>query len=766
MKKFTDLMQLQLLKLVATGMLFRASIKGDELWKIYMKGFGIDPIYRDPSSSVHNCNLCNNFIRRYGNTVAIDGNGNIITLFDFDIDGEFADVANLLSTTLKNSSIENVFFETFNELNSLNYEKCKKDNSTFRLGIAKNIKTYTVSEANNYCNNENVQKALYLENQYNLLKSNDTKDEEKLTEVRTELKLVVKDWRIDPTEIYSFNHMHLDLPVKFVDMTGKSIESIMADYRSDKEVFQRTMESISIDTYDLAIELIEYKMLRNADKYVSALKQYIEFKKGYELATNKDNYCWTTAYKLKDGFAKFGNSNIGTGFLYAYEKDTDDLDTICSKFNYREDPDNKYQGSTEVPDSIKLKTLKVIEDLDIVSQFTERRHATNNDIDINTVGYTNNIPNKVVNIFNIDSDNDNKLYSPEDFTKVPVISIDDFMKQVGKYESIELLLESTMALFNMTAAINPDLPSIFKYGNNFSFTVNGNSAGESEIKKEVRNKGGNVSGFMMLHLGWNKNQSNDNSDLDLWCDQPDGTKIGFNTDFRKDKGDNFTSMSGQLDVDDRGYNNDLHVENIYFLNRNQLKDGNYKFWVNQYSPKNSKGFESEFVLNGESYYYTYNKPLRDKENVHICTVNLKNGVFTIQHHISYVTISKKLWNLDTLKFHKVSCICPSPNYWDTQSGTLHHLFAIHGCHNENPIKTFHIDNLIPSLLPYRKSLNVLADITKIPADGKQFAGVCFNGTYEREIICRVTKDGKKSVIRVRINMPVSKTETIPSLIIN
>src|SRR5690606_19587083 len=201
MKEFNLKLQQQFDKMMAAGKLFRSSLSGNDIWNIYLFSFKPedDPVFRDPNSSVHNCNHCNNFIRRYGNIVSIDDNYEIVTLFDFEIEGEFKNVAAELSKFIKTSVIENVFFETFDELNSLPYEKCSKRNDVFQLGIDKNVKRYTKAEA--------------------------------------ELYGVVK-----PGELRTFNHMHLSLSKDYVDMGTSSIESIMGKYRDDKNLFQRAMK--------------------------------------------------------------------------------------------------------------------------------------------------------------------------------------------------------------------------------------------------------------------------------------------------------------------------------------------------------------------------------------------------------------------------------------------------------------------------------------------------------------------------------------------
>lgn len=87
MNEFNRLMQAQFNKMCQTGKLFRSSMTGQEVWNLYLNSFEQDPIFRDPESSEHNCNLCRNFIRRYGNIIALDSNNVIMTLFDFESKG-------------------------------------------------------------------------------------------------------------------------------------------------------------------------------------------------------------------------------------------------------------------------------------------------------------------------------------------------------------------------------------------------------------------------------------------------------------------------------------------------------------------------------------------------------------------------------------------------------------------------------------------------------------------------------------------------------
>ena len=61
---------------------------------------------------------------------------------------------------------------------------------------------------------------------------------------------------VKPNEVRTFNHMHLFVDRQFVDTTGSSVETIMGQFRDAKNVFQKAMETISLDTLNLVKDLI------------------------------------------------------------------------------------------------------------------------------------------------------------------------------------------------------------------------------------------------------------------------------------------------------------------------------------------------------------------------------------------------------------------------------------------------------------------------------------------------------------------------------
>lgn len=266
MKEVTNKMQKRFDLMCKTGMLFKSKLSGNEVWDIYLKSFknGDDPTFRDPESTTHTCNNCNNFIKRYGNVVAIDMDGNIMTIFDITTDDEVKNSFKLLSKKLKSSEILDVFFETVTSLKSLPYEKNVKSNQkTYRLGIEKNVKRYTVDEAKKF-------------------------------------------GVVEADEIRTFHHYHLDLPKQFVNNSGDSIEKITAFYRDKKDVFERCMIEIPLDTLNLVRDLINQGSLLDGTAHLHSVEEIITLKNNYETTPiNKKLYNWVLTYSIEERTAKF-----------------------------------------------------------------------------------------------------------------------------------------------------------------------------------------------------------------------------------------------------------------------------------------------------------------------------------------------------------------------------------------------------------------------------------------------------------------------------
>lgn len=707
MEKLNKVLQEQFAIMCATGKLFKSQVSGQQVWDVYLNSFKEedDPVFRDPQSSTHNCNHCNNFVRRYGNIVAIDENYNIITMFDVTVDEEYQSSADEISKLLKESPIANIFFETFDELNSLPYESCSKSNSVFRLGIDKNHKRYTKEEA--------------------------------------ELYGVVK-----PNEVRTFNHMHLDLPKKYVDMSGKSIESIQADYRSAKEVFLRAMVEIPLDTLMLVKDLINQGSLLDGETHLHKIEKILPFKEEFDRTsiTKRDNWAWITSYGLP--YAKFKNELIGV--LCTELAEGEELNKACQSWNKRVDPANYMKAVAPITETQKKMAQQFVEENDYVESF-DRRLAVLDDIKADEIRHINIGEGQVKSVSMFDNiKTTSSRHKRNEFEGIEEVTIDKFMKDIlPGCTSVEAFLENRLEgnLVTMTTSKDEDSKQIFKWSNPYSWTYKGNLAGKSMIKEAVKAEGGIIDGVLNFRLAWN-DDTFDNSDLDAWAEEPGKVLIGFSTMYRKGRSGYARSPgSGQLDVDNTSPGGKLAVENITWNDMSRMKDGVYKLWVNQYSDRNSQGFKAEIEFNGEIHEYTYDR--RVVGNVKVAEVTLKDGNFTIKHLLPSTSSNKEIYGLQTNQFHKVNLMCLSPNHWgNNKTGNKHYFFMLDKCKADAPLRSFHNENLLPELAEHRKVLEVLGATNTISPEGNQLSGLGFNATVRDEVILKL-KGSFKRVIKVK-----------------
>lgn len=706
MKEIQQKMQQQLDNMTKNGKLFRSSISGGEVWAMYIKGFKNDPIFRDPESSVHNCNLCNNFIRRYGNIVSVSKDNKISSIWDIDVKDEYKEPVKKISSSLAKAPIAEVFFETYAKLNSLNYEKCSKSNSVFRLGIDKNHKRYTKEEA---------------------------------------LKFgVVKE-----NEIKTFNHFHLDIPKEYVDQSGKSVESVISGYRDAKNVFQRAMEEISIDTFILVKDLINQGSLLDGTTHLYKIEQMIPLKKEYDklAESERDNWCWNASYNLP--FAKFRNELIGT--LCSDLSEGKELNEACKLWNMRVDPANYMKATAPITKKQIEEAKKFVQENGYEESF-DRRLATMDDIKVSEILYSNVGDGKIkpVSIFDTVKSTSTR-HKRSEFDKVEEVSIEKFMKDIlPGCTSIEAFLLNSHEgnLVSLTTAKNADSKRIFKWDNNYSWTFKGNLAGKSELAKKVEAKGGRVDGVFRFTHSWNELEPN-SSLMDLHVFMPgnehnyvtkfhegygSGRRVGWNN--RKDVLSGGTQDVDYTDMAPEGY---VPVENITFPSLDKMPEGKYICKIHNWNFRNTGGRgKAEIAFGGESYEYIY-PATKHHEWVILAEVNLKNGNFSIEHKIPPINeSSKEIYGLETNQFHKVNLVCLSPNHWgDNNVGNKHYFFMLEGCKADLEVRGFHNENLIPELAAHRKVLEVLGTTSMITPTDRQVAGIGFNATVKDELILKL-----------------------------
>jgi hypothetical protein len=712
MQEFNKKIQEKFDQISLSGKLFRVNLTGQQIWDLYLDSFPKEhnPIFRDPNSSTKNCNHCKNFIRRYGNIVAIDKDYSITTMFDIEADEEYANTVKILSNAIKAAKITEVFFETYDELNSLPYETCRKTNNEFQLGVASNPKRYTKEEAEKYG--------------------------------------VVK-----PNEVRTFHHMHLSLDKMFVDMSGGSVESIMGNFRDAKNVFQRAMETISLDTLRLVEDLINQGSLLDGTTHIFKIAEIIPLKEQYDNLSKKqrDNWCWVKSFKLP--FAKFRNELIGV--LCAELSEGEELNKAVLNWNKRVDPANYMKAVAPITKKQIEDAKKFVEENDYVDSFN-RRFATIEDIKVSEILHTNVGKGEIKKVSIFDGvKSTSTRHKRSEFDGVEEVSIEKFMKDIlPSCSSIEAFLTNNQEgnMVSMTTSASEDSKPIFKWDNNYSWTFNGNLAGKSQLAEMVEAKGGRTDGVFRFTHSWNELEPNQSlMDLHVFmpgCKIPSsgggpsvtGRRVGWNQ--RNDY-----ASGGIQDVDytqaaPKGY---IPVENITFPTLSKMPEGVYTCKVHNWSFRSTGGKgKAEIAFQGQSFQYVY-PATKHHEWITVAEVTLKAGKFSIEHKLPLVgETSKEIYGLESNQFHKVNLVCVSPNHWGKNNvGNKHYFFMLEGAKPQVPVRSFHNENLLPELAAHRKVLEVLGAKSQIEPVEKQLSGLGYNATVHDELIVKVQGTHKR-----------------------
>lgn len=633
--------------------LFRAKVDKDLLWNTYLESFP------EEERQEHNCNCCRQFIKNWGNVVAIKDN-KVITFWDIKCGEPYNTVAANLKKLVLSYPVTDLLVQTFPKLGT--------DKNTFL--------------------------------------------------------------RADGT-VGVWNHLFTVLPEKFIYRGSSSEDTVMSDFRSTYEVFTRSLNTITPDAVAVVLELIEQNSLYRGLEFKKVVEEFQTLQNKYnKLPQNEKNAYIISHVKNSGVVARIRNSAIGT--LLVDLSEGVDLDTAVTKFEKVVAPTNYKRPTSVVTKSMIEAAQKKVKELGIEKSLS-RDYAKLDDITVNNVLFVNRDLSEQVGIF--DKLKENIVINPKKFSKVEEIGIEDFISKVlPTAKSVQVLVEQKHEpnLVTLTKSKYEDAPNIFKWNNNFAWAYNGNLA--DSIKEKVKKAGGNVNGVLRCSLHWFNYD-----DLDIHVVEPHGAHIYYSN--------KYSDSSGMLDVDmNAGGIRESRdaVENIVWTNSNKMAEGVYTLYINNFYKKEwtDEGFECEIECNGELHKFSYEKPVRDKENVKVCTFkwSRKLGITEIAASIpeESTNISKEIWEINTNKFQKVSVIMLSPNYWDNQSiGNKHYFFMLEGCRSSEKTRGFFNEYLKESLNEHRKVFEILGNNLLLPTSLEQLSGLGFSSTVRNELICKV-----------------------------
>ena len=557
-------------------------------------------------------------------------------------------------------------------------------------------------------------------------------------------------------KINKYEHFFVDLPeiCIFKECYGHTLEGDLSQFRDIRNVFKRSLDEISKEAVDTVLELIAQNSLYKGAEWKKQLTEFKNYQKEYGKLTDKQKELWIWEKSISAGavIGKIRNHSIGT--LLVNISEGMDLDLAVRKYEQIVAPVNYKRPKAIFTKKMLENAKKTITELGYMDSL-QRRFATLDDITVNNILFSNKDAAKritgAMDLF--DEMEQDVAIDPKRFSKVEEISAEDFIKNVLPVaKELEVYLENKH-IQNMVSLIAPevaDAKTMFKWNNGMSWAYTGNIT-DSDIKENVKAAGGSVTGIVRFSIQWNDGNGKDNSDLDAHCLEPQGgDHIYFSHKISRYTG-------GELDIDitDPIYqcksNGGVAVENITYPSKERMKPGTYKFYVNQYSFRNSQGFKAEVEVNGEIHSYEYNTPVRG--NVDVAEVILdQSGNFKVVDKLpgNCATISKDVWGIKTLQFTPVSVVCYSPNYWDEQKGIGHqHLFfMLKDCINPEEPNGYYNEFLKPELEQHRRVFETLGAKAHVKDVDDQLSGVGFSLTKRNDLIIKV-KGATERVVKVK-----------------
>lgn len=557
-------------------------------------------------------------------------------------------------------------------------------------------------------------------------------------------------------KINKYEHFFVDLPeiCIFKECYGHTLEGDLSQFRDVRNVFKRSLDEISKESVDTVLELIAQNSLYKGAEWKKQLTEFKNYQKEYKRLTDEQKELWTWEKSIAAGavIGKIRNHSIGT--LLVNISEGMDLDLAVRKYEQIVAPVNYKRPKAIFTKKMLEDAKKTITELGYMDSL-QRRFATLDDITVNNILFSNKDAAKritgAMDLF--DEMEQDVAIDPKRFSKVEEISAEDFIKNVLPVaKELEVYLENKH-IQNMVSLIAPevaDAKTMFKWNNGMSWAYTGNIT-DSDIKENVKAAGGSVTGIVRFSIQWNDGNGKDNSDLDAHCLEPQGgDHIYFSHKISRYTG-------GELDIDitDPIYqcksNGGVAVENITYPSKERMKPGTYKFYVNQYSFRNSQGFKAEVEVNGEIHSYEYNTPVRG--NVDVAEVILdQSGNFKVVDKLpgNCATISKDVWGIKTLQFTPVSVVCYSPNYWDEQKGIGHqHLFfMLKDCINPEEPNGYYNEFLKPELEQHRRVFEALGAKAHVKDVDDQLSGVGFSLTKRNDLIIKV-KGATERVLKIK-----------------
>lgn len=544
-------------------------------------------------------------------------------------------------------------------------------------------------------------------------------------------------------KVLAWNHFHTDqIPS---NLRVESPGQVCGDYATTVAVFERGLTELRSEALETVLSLIDANNLYRGEEHRPALAQFQKAQRAFLKlsARERRTFVWTHA---GDPAARFRNTVIGT--LVTDLSEGADLETAVRSFESKVAPQNYKRTTALITPGMVKKAMETIQELDLEPAL-ERRFAVTGDVSVRDVLWANGDTKPMMKggIGGVlEAHAKSSRAETVDESRAEDITLDDFVVRVlPNATGLEVFFKGahTGNLMALTAPVHSAPARLFRWDNDFAWSYGGNVA--DSIKERVKKAGGRVEGATLrVSLSWGNFD-----DLDLHIHEAPYGEIYY--------GNKRGRTGGVLDVDmNAGVGTTREpVENVVWTNR--MPDGAYKVVVNNYCQRETSdvGFTVEVESAGKVSHFSYNKTVRNKQDVHVCTLVMKGGVVDRVEPgdpgISSAAVKQEKWGLTTEQFVKVNMVTLSPNYWGGNAvGNKHTFFVLDGCKCDESLRGIYNEFLHPRLEPHRKVFEVIGDKTKCQPTRDHLAGLGFSSTKKDALIVRVRAGKSLRAYNVKI----------------
>jgi hypothetical protein len=167
--------------------------------------------------------------------------------------------------------------------------------------------------------------------------------------------------------IKRWEHLHLMLPKDLRKSHPISVDALMGELRSRKDVFHRALSEITEESINTVLELIEQNSLYRGAEYKGPVSKLLEFKKEFNKIKNhkhKDNFSWRVSidnplsecnrmetYEID----YFGTKIFVQGNYYPGEEGTNDVPPSPDSFDIEK---ITVERSTDISEFLDLEKIK------------------------------------------------------------------------------------------------------------------------------------------------------------------------------------------------------------------------------------------------------------------------------------------------------------------------------------------------------------------------------------------------------------------------